>query len=868
MPQLHSVMPRQRRNRTGCKAKAIGVRSVTQWLNGSENSSSELHGDAGDKKLDENKMKRFLRRERAAVKYVREGQPRDDGSSPATDPLLAAGVTQKRVGGHCGGGRSRNPRGHFPSPRPPRAAPWRRAGTPAGAAAPPHAARPPPPPPARSPAGWQASRLAVRRASRARASVGCERASESVRLRARARVAMAATAEQLRLAQVGLVARSPEGHAAKGMAIKGQEDLWVEIQANTFRNWVNEHLRGAGAPEVRDLATDLRDGTRLCALVEALQRRPIRPPWIRRPANQHQFLENVAAALAAIAADGVKLVNIGNVDIVNGNLKLVLGLIWSLIVRYQIGRSKFPPKKLMLAWLKAVLPECRVTNFTTDWNSGVFLVANCRRAMEAARRELGVPVVLQPEYLASPHLDELSGMTYLSYFMREGGPGYKATLRWVQSQLPDMHVRNFTRDWNDGTVLCSLVRSLGGPVPGFEQLQAESSHWESNLNKGLQGGRRLGVEPLLRAKDMADTHVEHLGVMAYAAHFQWLPARRAPGERLALSADGHTARVHKPFHFRLELLSQDVDAREVRAEVVAPSGRVSECRISLGGGGGKGSFVPTEVGMHQLTVFNEGEAVRHCPMHVRAVPELSSISFPGMEPCAVGSIVEVLINSNGANTREVDVRAHAPTGRSLACPVREQGGVYSAAFQPDEPGEWRIAVTHGGEHIQGGPFTCFVFDPNGVKDVTGSPYVVRVSGPRGPREKSASPTVRHNATPSPLLQHSASPSPLHHQESSSSWRERSASAQSGGGLYASGGSSPGFASPARLRSSPAEETPLRRRPAASTPLHLHSVEARARSPTLSPPFVKVTPPTPQVTTSTGGYFSDGKPAFPSGDSMI
>lgn len=42
----------------------------------------------------------------------------------------------------------------------------------------------------------------------------------------------------------------------------------------------------------------------------------------------------------------------GNVDIVNGNLKLILGLIWSLIVRYQIGRSKFPPKKLMLAWLR------------------------------------------------------------------------------------------------------------------------------------------------------------------------------------------------------------------------------------------------------------------------------------------------------------------------------------------------------------------------------------------------------------------------------------------------------------------------------------------------------------------------------------
>jgi len=51
----------------------------------------------------------------------------------------------------------------------------------------------------------------------------------------------------------------------------------------------------------------------------------------------------------------------------------------------------------------------------------------------------------------------------------------------------------------------------------------------------------------------------------------------------------------------------------------------------------------------------------------------------------------------------------------VSCPVQETDGVYTATFQPDEAGEWSIAVTHGGEHIQGGPFTCFVFDPNGIK---------------------------------------------------------------------------------------------------------------------------------------------------------
>ena len=107
---------------------------------------------------------------------------------------------------------------------------------------------------------------------------------------------------------MGLVARSPEGHAAKGMQIKGNEDLWIEIQAHTFRNWVNEHLRPLGL-QVNDLSTDLCDGTKLVALVEALQKRTLRKH--HNPNNQHQMLENVSRALDAISEDGVKLVNIG-----------------------------------------------------------------------------------------------------------------------------------------------------------------------------------------------------------------------------------------------------------------------------------------------------------------------------------------------------------------------------------------------------------------------------------------------------------------------------------------------------------------------------------------------------------------------------
>jgi filamin len=66
---------------------------------------------------------------------------------------------------------------------------------------------------------------------------------------------------------------------------------------------------------------------------------------------------------------------------------------------------------------------------------------------------------------------------------------------------------------------------------------------------GIRGGEKLGIEPILKAKDMADKNVEHLGVMAYAAHFQWIQPRQKPGDRLTVSCDSHTAKLNKPVSF-------------------------------------------------------------------------------------------------------------------------------------------------------------------------------------------------------------------------------------------------------------------------------------------------------------------------------
>ena len=115
-----------------------------------------------------------------------------------------------------------------------------------------------------------------------------------------------------------------------------------------------------------------------------------------------------------------------------------------------------------------MLPEdCNIKNFTTDWNNGINLSAlldycqpglmpnwrnlnpnngpeNCKKAMEVAEKHFRIPMILEPEYLTNPNLDELSGMTYLSYFMKEeDSPGYYATLNWVKNQIPNARINNF-----------------------------------------------------------------------------------------------------------------------------------------------------------------------------------------------------------------------------------------------------------------------------------------------------------------------------------------------------------------------------------------------------------------------------------------
>ncbi|TDG45317.1 hypothetical protein AWZ03_008286 [Drosophila navojoa] len=142
----------------------------------------------------------------------------------------------------------------------------------------------------------------------------------------------------------GLVEASPAAKKAKHSSTQAQpqggyEDALTQfkderdaIQKKTFTKWVNKHLKKANR-RVVDLFEDLRDGHNLLSLLEVLS-----GEHLPREKGKMRFhmLQNAQMALDFLRFKNIKLVNIRAEDIVDGNPKLTLGLIWTIILHFQI----------------------------------------------------------------------------------------------------------------------------------------------------------------------------------------------------------------------------------------------------------------------------------------------------------------------------------------------------------------------------------------------------------------------------------------------------------------------------------------------------------------------------------------------------
>jgi hypothetical protein len=131
------------------------------------------------------------------------------------------------------------------------------------------------------------------------------------------------------------------------LRVKNLKSDHLQAQKKTFTRWCNAQLANIEEVEgedknkylIDDLQIDLQDGIRLLKLLEVLSGEELPKPEKsgRIIIRIHRIL-NVGKALTFLQSKlNEPLPNIGSEDIVDGNLKLTMGLIWVIILRFKIG---------------------------------------------------------------------------------------------------------------------------------------------------------------------------------------------------------------------------------------------------------------------------------------------------------------------------------------------------------------------------------------------------------------------------------------------------------------------------------------------------------------------------------------------------
>lgn len=228
------------------------------------------------------------------------------------------------------------------------------------------------------------------------------------------------------------------GEEEKGLL----DPAWERQQKKTFTAWCNSHLRKVNV-QIEEITEGFKDGLKLMLLLEVISGERLPKPEKGR--LRFHLVSNVNKALDFIMSKGVKLVSVGAEEIVDGNLKMTLGMIWTIILRFAIQDitvDEFSAKEGLLLWCQrktAPYKNVKVQNFHMSFKDGLAFCAlihrhrpelidydklskddpmyNLNYAFEVAEQHLDIPKMLDAEDMVNQvKPDERAVMTYVSCY--------------------------------------------------------------------------------------------------------------------------------------------------------------------------------------------------------------------------------------------------------------------------------------------------------------------------------------------------------------------------------------------------------------------------------------------------------------------
>uniref|UniRef100_A0A2K5HVH3 Calponin-homology (CH) domain-containing protein n=1 Tax=Colobus angolensis palliatus TaxID=336983 RepID=A0A2K5HVH3_COLAP len=258
------------------------------------------------------------------------------------------------------------------------------------------------------------------------------------------------------------------------------------VQKRTFTKWINSHLAKRKPPMVvDDLFEDMKDGVKLLALLEVLSGQKLPCEQGRRMKRIHA-VANIGTALKFLEGrksmhrgSPIKLVNINSTDIADGRPSIVLGLMWTIILYFQIEE------------LTSNLPQLQSLSSSA---SSVDSIVSSETPSPPSKRKVTTKIQ---------------------------GNAKKALLKWVQytaGKQTGIEVKDFGKSWRSGVAFHSVIHAIRPELVDLEKVKGRSNR--ENLEDAFTiAETELGIPRLLDPEDVDVDKPDEKSIMTYVAQF-------------------------------------------------------------------------------------------------------------------------------------------------------------------------------------------------------------------------------------------------------------------------------------------------------------------------------------------------------------
>ncbi|XP_061551471.1 interaptin-like isoform X2 [Phycodurus eques] len=254
------------------------------------------------------------------------------------------------------------------------------------------------------------------------------------------------------------------------------------VQKRTFTRWMNLHLEKCNPPiEVQDLFQDIQDGRILMALLEELSGCKLLHGF-KKSSHRIFRLNNIAKVLSFLEERNVKLVSIDAVDVVDGNSSIILGLIWNIILFFQI-------KELTGNIRSQFSSTSSLSSVPTSSNR-----SNCNTSM--------------------------AGRQMVTTTTREHSNAFRKLLQWVQKQTRKygVPIQDFGKSWTSGLAFLAVIKSIDPSLVDMRKALLRNAR--ENLEDAFRIAHySLGIPRLLEPEDVTISAPDEQSIMTYVSQF-------------------------------------------------------------------------------------------------------------------------------------------------------------------------------------------------------------------------------------------------------------------------------------------------------------------------------------------------------------